>query len=452
MRRTALGRDWTKGSIIGNLLSLSGPIMVSSSLNMIGPTIDVIWVGKLGAAPLAGVGIAGLAIQFIGGMTSGIFTALRAMVARFIGAGDADGANHVMQQAFVIGAIFSLFTAAIGVFLAEPILIQFGVKADVVAEGAAYMRIQFVGMVTLYLLHVTEASMQASGDTVIPMKIAILSRLFHVILVPFLIFGWWIFPRLGVSGAALTSVFSQGLGGALGLLVLFSGQTRLKLSLRNFHLDRSILWRLAKVGIPNSITNMQRTFPFLAMVWFVAPFGTSALAAYSLITRVDAFMRNPAASLGQSSGILAGQNLGAGQPERAEKSGWLAAGLFTGLMAIFSLGIWVWAEYIVRVFNAEPAVVEIASAFLRIGIVSYMMFGAVMVLSWTIEGIGDTLPPLLATILTLWLMQMPLAYFLPRFTDLGVYGIQWAVSIALIMRAIIFSTYFKLGRWKRQRV
>lgn len=188
------------------------------------------------------------------------------------------------------------------------------------------------------------------------------------------------------------------------------------------------------------------------MVWFVAPFGTAALAAYSVVTRVDAFLRTPAAALGQSSGILTGQNLGASQPERAEKSGWLAAGLFTALMVILSVAIWFWAEHIARVFNTEPAVVEVAVTFLRIGIVSYLTFGAVLVLSWSIEGVGDTMPGLLATILTLWLVQMPLAYFLPKFTSLGVSGVQWAVAFALIGRAIIFSTYFKLGMWKHKKV
>ncbi len=452
MRRTASDRDCTKGSVVRNLLSLSWPMMMSQSLYMIGPTIDMIWVGKLGSTPLAGVGVSGLAVGLINGMMTGLFTGLRAMIARFIGAGDARGANHVMQQALVIGAVFSIFTAAIGIFLAEPILILVGVEADVFAVGAAYMRIQLVGMVTLSLLRITGASMQASGDTVTPMRIAIFSRLFHLVLVPFLILGWWIFPRLGVSGAALANVFSQGLGGAIGLWFLFSGRTRLRLTLRNFRLDRNIIWRLAKVGIPDSITNMQRTFPHLAMVWFVAPFGTLAVAAYSLTTRVDAFMRTFAASLGQSSGVLTGQNLGAGRPERAEKTGWLAAGLFTGIMAIVSLAIWFWAEHIVRVFNAEPGLVEIASTFLRIQIVSYMVFGTVIVLSWSIEGVGDTMPPMLVTLLTMWLVQVPLAYFLPRVTDLGVYGVRWAIVSGWVVGAIAYSIYFKTGRWKRKLV
>ena len=452
MGRTSLEKDWTKGSVGGNLWSLSWPILISQSLNMMGPTIDMVWVGKLGSAAVAGVGISGMVVMVVNSLTMGLFTGLRAMIARFIGAGDRDGANHVLQQAFVIGAVFSVITAAIGLFWAEEILAVFGVQPDVVAQGAAYMRIQLVGMVTMSLLRISDSSMQASGDAVTPMRIAIFYRVLHVVLVPFLIFGWWVFPELGVSGAALTNVITQGLGAAIGLWFLFGGRSRLRPTLRKFQLDGSTLWRMAKVGIPSSITGMQRFFPGLVLVWFVSPFGTFAVAAYSIMQRIDNFVRVPAASLGNSSGILAAQNIGAGQPERAERGGWLAAGAYSGLMVIVVVILWFWAEGAIGIFNTEPGLVEIAAAFLRIQLVGYLVFGVVVVLSMCVEGVGDTLPSMIVTLVTMWLVQIPLAYYLPEFTNLGVHGVQWAIVAALLVRAVFFTTYFKMGRWKRKKV
>ena len=199
-----------------------------------------------------------------------------------------------------------------------------------------------------------------------PMKIAVLFRVLHVALCPALVFGWWIFPRLGVSGAALTNVISQSLGTVLGLWVLFTGRSRLRLTLRNFRFIPNIIWRIVKIGVPASITGIERSFANLVLMWFVVPFGTLAVAAHSLIQRVDSFIHMPAMGLGQASGVLAGQNLGARQPERAERTAWLAAGLFTGIMCIASVPVFLWAEYIVRIFNTEPGLVEIASTFLRI--------------------------------------------------------------------------------------
>jgi putative MATE family efflux protein len=207
---TASRRDWTKGSIIGNLLSLAWPMMTGGSLDMLGPTIDMIWVGKLGAASIAGVGVSGMVTMLVQSMMMGLYMGLRAMIARFVGAGDVKGANHVAQQSLFINVAYSITMALIGIFLAEHILILMGVEPDVVEQGAPYLRIQFVGMVTMSFRRMTEATMQASGDSIKPMLIAIFYRMFHIVLCPFLVFGWWIFPRLGVSGAALTNVFSQG--------------------------------------------------------------------------------------------------------------------------------------------------------------------------------------------------------------------------------------------------
>jgi len=451
-RRIVPLRDWTQGSILGNLWLLSWPMMVGSSLNMLGPTIDMIWVGKLGAASIAGVGISGMAVMVVNSLLQGLFTGTRAMVARLFGAGDREGANHVAQQAFVVGAAFSVFMAIIGIFMAEPILLIFGVEADVVSEGAAYMRVQFVGMVTMSLRMLTEAAMQASGDSFTPMRIAIFFRLLHVALCPFLVFGWWIFPHLGVSGAALTNVISQGIGGALGLWFLFAGRTRLRLTMKNFRFNGSLLWRLVKIGFPASITGAERTIANMVLMYFVAPFGTAAVAAHSLIQRIDAFLHMPAQGLGQAAGVLAGQNLGAGKPERAVKTGWLAAGLVTGAMVISSLVVWFWAEGIVGIFNTESELVVIASNFLRIEIVSYMVFGVVVVLMQCLNGVGDTWIPMITTLATMWLVQVPLAYFLPKHTSLGVYGVRWGIVSAIAMRAVIYATYFKSGRWKRKKV
>ncbi|MBD3649558.1 MAG: hypothetical protein HUJ31_19360, partial [Pseudomonadales bacterium] len=271
----------------------------------------------------------------------------------------------------------------------------------------------------------------------------------HVSLCPFIVFGWWIFPELGVSGAALTNVFSQGAGGAVMLWILLTGRTRLHLTLRNFSFDGAAIWRIVKVGLPASITGMERSLANFLLMWFIVPFGTAAVAAHSLAQRIDVFVHMPAQGLGQASGVLAGQNVGAGQPDRAERTGWIAAGLFTMVMSVGSVLIWFFAEDVVRLFNQEPELVEIASTFLRIDIVSYMIFGLVVVLMNCLNGVGDTTIPMYTTLVTMWLVQIPLAWALPEMTELGVYGVRWAIVTAIVMRGVVYAVYFKRGRWRR---
>ncbi len=451
-RGTTFARDWTKGSIIRNLLTLSWPIMISSSLGTLGPTIDMIWVGKLGSAAIAGVGVGGMAVMLVMVGRWGINVGTRAIIARFVGAGDVKGANHVAQQAFVISATYAIVMAAVGIFFTEPILSLFGLEADVIAEGVAYTRIMFIGSAAMSFRLMTDGIMQASGDAMTPMKIAIFFRLFHVALCPFLIFGWWIFPRLGVSGAAMTNIVSQSLGTILGLGFLFTGRSRLRLTLRNFHLDLNIIWRIVKVGIPTSIMGMQRTLGNLVLIWFMVPFGTFAVAAHTLGQRVEMLLFMPGMGLGMAAGVLAGQNLGAKQPERAEKSAWLAVGFMEGFMVICSVAILLWAENIIRVFNTEPGLVEIASTFLRIATASYLLLGFTVILRHCLSGAGDTLPPMLLTLLMIWVVQLPLAFFLPQVTNLGMYGIRWAIVAGVVVGAVAYTIYFRLGRWKRKKI
>ena len=445
-------RDWTKGSITRNLLSISWPMIVSSLLLHLGPVIDMIWVGRLGAAAVAGVGVSSITVQVASSLRMGLQTGTRALVARSFGAGDRETANHVAQQTLVVTIAYALVMAIVGLFLAGPILWALGVRGDVLTAGTQYMRIQLVGMVFLSFAMMNQSIMQASGDTVTPMKIDLGYRLMHIALCPFLVFGWWVFPRLGVSGAALSSVITQGLGGAAGLWILYTGGTRIRLSMRHFRLDWRTVWRMVKVGLPASVTGMQRNLGQLVLVTLIIPFGTFAVAAHALTQRIDGFLHMPASGLGQGAGVLAGQNLGAGQPRRASRTGWTAVILFTAFMCISSVVAWFWAERIVAFFDNEPGMITITATFLRINIIAYLAFGTEMVLMNCLNNMGDTAVPLFSEVSTIWLMQMPLAYLLPKAGSLGVYGVRLAVVLSDFTRAGIYAIYFRTGRWQRKRI
>jgi putative MATE family efflux protein len=447
-----LKRDWTKGSTTGNLWALAWPVIVSSTVMMLGPIIDTVWIGKLGSAQMAGVGVATIIVMLVNSLIMGLFTGLRALVARFVGGGETASANHAAQQGLVIGAVLSLVVAVTGYFLAESILQLWKLEPDVVAAGGAYMRISLVGIFTMSFGMMAQNTMQASGDTRTPMVISIGSRLFHIALCPFLIFGLWIFPEMGVRGAAMASVISQGCGGAIGLWVLFNGQTRLRLTLKNFSLDWDVIWRMVKIGIPASINGLHMNIGNVVFMWFISPFGTLAVAGHHLIARVDMIMVMPAMGLGTAAGILAAQNLGAGQPQRAEKTAWIAVGWFTIFSVIFCLAAFFWAEGIVRIFNKEPEMVVMAANFLRIQVAGYVFMGLGALIMNVLNSVGDTLRAMIIDMANLWGVRILLAYLLPRITTLGVYGVRWAIVADALTSVIIFFIYFKTGRWKRKKV
>jgi len=257
---------------------------------------------------------------------------------------------------------------------------------------------------------------------------------------------------MGVSGAALSNLIAFSVGMILGLWFLFTGRTRLTFTLRNFSIDLNMIWRIVKIGIPASVMGIQRSLGGLALMWLIIPFGTLAIAAHSLLQRIDTMLFLPTMGLGVAGGVLVGQNLGAGQPEQAVKSGWLAAGLAEGFMAICSVVIFLFPEVIIGIFSTEPDLVEITTIFLKIAITGYLVLGFTVVLQQCISGAGDTIPPMLISLVIIWLIQLPLAFLVVQITDLGVFGIRWAIVTSMVAGAVAYTTYFRMGRWKRKKV
>jgi putative MATE family efflux protein len=450
--RSKYDKDWTQGSVVRNLWSLSWPLMIGASLNQIGPTIDMIWVGRLSSAAIAGIGVGGMAVMMMNSVLMALAMGSRAIIARYIGAGNEAGAVHAARQAYLIAIIFALLMVPVGLLLSEPIMNLFGVEDDVVAEGTKYLRILLTGSAAMVMWMMTESTMQASGDSISPMRIAVVFRIAHVGLCPMLIFGWWIFPKMGVSGSALTNVITQGAGVVVGMWFLFSGRSRLKMNLKNIYFDGAMIKRIVKIGIPVIISNMQRSLGDIIIMWFIVPFGTVAVASHTIWQRVMMFSMMPAMGFGTGAGVLAGQNLGANQPDRAEKSGWLAAGVVQAWMIAFAVVILIWAEELIGIFGPEQDVVALSADFLRISTAGMLLFGLEPVMMSVLSSVGDTIPPMIVTVGSFWIFQIPLAFVLSKYTDFGVYGVRWGMVIGMVTSAVFMGLYFKTGRWKRKQV
>jgi putative MATE family efflux protein len=451
-RSVTSSRDWTQGSILKNLVSLSWPMIVSNSLNVLGPTVDMIWVGKLGSDDIAAVGVAGLVVQLVNALVMGLFTGLRSMIARNIGSGDKPGAVHVAQQAFALAAIYSVVLALIGIAFAEPMLNILGLSPGVIALGAPYLRIQFVSMAAMTFRMLSDGTMQASGDTMTPMKIAVVFRVIHLALCPFLVFGWGTFPALGVNGAAYTGVISQSLGTILGMWILMNGKSRLQLTIKGFRFDPLTILKINRIGVPASIMSLQMQLGQLILMRVVAPFGTLAIAAHTLGQRIDFLLFMPLMGLGMSSGVLVGQNLGAHQPQRAEKNGWIALALSEAIMGIAAILMFVFASGTIHIFSSDPGLDSIASTYLKIACAGYAVAAFNLVLQQCIAGAGDTVPPMIIGIISIWVLQIPLAVVLSRWEMVGLFGVRWAIAIGSVFGAIAYVIYFRRGHWKTKRI
>lgn len=450
--KALLSVDRTQGSTVRNLLALAWPIASSFGLYSIFSVVDMMWVGRLGPDYIAGVGAAAMALWLAFAGIMGLAVGARALVARFTGAGDIDSANNAMRQALLAAGVYGVCIAVVGVVFAEPILRLVGVEESVVATGAAYLRIYAFSAVPTSLWIVLEAVMQASGDVIRPLLMTVAAKLVHALVEPALIFGWLFLPALGVRGAALTFVVTEGIGLAVGLWILLKGHTRLHFALTRFRVEFKTVRRIVRIGLPAVLFAAQASFAGLLLMRLVTPFGTAAVAAHNLSLRVESLIMMPIAGVSLAAAVLVGQNLGAQRPARAERGVWIAVGLIESFVVVAAGAVLAFAPAIVRIFNPEPELVAVASGFIRIAVAGYLAVGIYTVLQNGLNGAGDTLPPAGITLLTTWLVQVPLALFLPSFTGLGAYGVRWGILTGWVVSAVAFLLYFRLGRWKRKRV
>jgi Na+-driven multidrug efflux pump len=235
-------------------------------------------------------------------------------------------------------------------------------------------------------------------------------------------------------------------------IILFRGKGRLSPRLRDLKFAPMVAVQILKVGVPALLMNMQSAFAGMLLMGLVVPFGTVAVASHSLASRVEMFLFVPGMGLGAGAGVLVGHNLGAGRPDRATRGAWLGLGIVQCFMMASCIVILVWAERLVGVFSSDPQVVSTGAEFLRIATAGYLVMAFSAVLQNSIAGAGDTVPNMVVSIASVWIIQLPLAYLLSRPLGFGIYGVRWALVVSAIASSIAFTAYFVRGRWKTRRI
>jgi putative MATE family efflux protein len=445
-------RDLTSGNISKNIWVLAWPMIVGNILQTAFNVVDMIFVGKLGAEAIAAVSLSGMILMLIITLIIGIGIGTTALVARFIGAKEYSKANEVALQSILFGGISSLILAVIGFYYSEPLLELFGAEALVIKLGTDYLSIMFLGSFTMFLLFLGAAILRGAGDAMTPMLILMLSAFINIVADPLLIFGLGPFPRLEIKGAAIATVIARGIGMLIILFILIKGYSYIKISLRNIKLKFDIIWRITRIAIPGSIQMGTRSISGLIVMSIVVLYGTYALAAYGIGLRIVMIVMMPGFGLGAATATLVGQNLGAKQPQRAEKTVWIALIFYEVIMIVTGCLFYLLAPKIIYVFNNNPEVIREGVSFLRIVTLSYVFLAMSIVLHQSLHGAGDTVPPMIITGISLLGVRIPLAFFLPKLFSLDTLGVWLAYALSTVLEGSVVAFWFKAGRWKRKKI
>ncbi|MBM2810051.1 MAG: efflux family protein [Chloroflexi bacterium] len=442
-------RDLTSGSIPRTLWFLGWPHTVEGLLRIADHVIDLALAGVFGLRSIAGMGAAQQFAQLGFMARMGIDIGMRAMVSRAVGMGDMSLANRVVLQAASLTLGYGAVMALIGLLLTEGLLTLLGISDGVIAEGAAYMRVHFMAQAVVGFQALGGHALSASGDSLTPMKASIVMRVVHIALSPILMFGLLGVPQLGLVGAAFANIAGQLCSVVILFWVLFSGTSRLHLSLRGYRLDWSILRQLIHIALPASVTGMERSVAQLLLMGLVTPFGDAAVALFTLSRRIEMISHGTSQGLAQACGTIVGQSIGRGKPERARLTILWAGAYAAGVNLVLSVLIVSFPVAILSIFTRDPELQELGRTWLLIQAIGYTAIGIGMVASHSFQTAGATMYVMLVSLGTMWGIEFPLAFLLSRVTDLGPYGVAWAMVASMLARPILYVPYFISGRWLR---
>lgn len=462
-------RDFTQGSIWIAIFLLAVPMILEMAMESIFAIVDIYFVGHLGADSVAVVGLTESMLAIIYAVAIGLSVGATATVARRIGEKDAEGAARSAAHAIYLGIIVSVVMSVVGIVFAPTFLSLLGASPEVVALGTPFTRIMLGGNAVIVFLFLLNAIFRGAGDAAIAMRVLIFANLLNIFLAPCFVMGpdifaflginapkWlvdnWIFPRLGVTGAAVGTTIGRGAGVLFAAWWLFRPGGRITIKRENWQFNPKILSGLVKIAAPAVLQFTIATASWSALVRVIAGFGSEAIAGYVIGLRVIMFVLLPAIGLSNAAATLVGQNLGAGKPDRSETAVWKAAFLNAAIMGVSGFVLLIFSREIVGIFTDEARVLEYGTNCLHIVAYGFVFYGFGMVLETAFNGAGDTWTPTYLNFFIFWLFEIPLAYALSYQFGFGADGVFWAITIAFSVLAVVSALLFKRGKWKEKKV
>lgn len=450
--RGAHHHDYTAGPVGRALLLLAVPMVLEVALESVFAVVNVFWVGRLGAHAVATVGLTEAMFTTIYALGMGLGIGATAMVARRIGEKNPEGAARAAVQAIILGVLVALPIGLFGVWYAPTLLGLMGASPEVIAGGSGFARVMFGGNVIILLLFLINAIFRGAGDATIAMRSLWIANICNLILDPLLIFGIGPFPEMGLTGAAIATTVGRGVGVIYQFYRLSGRDNRFVIRKHHLKLELEVLGRLLKLSGTGILQILIGTTSWIGLVRIVSTFGSEALAGYTIAMRVVMFALLPSWGMANAAATMVGQSLGAGKPERAERSVWLAGRYNLVFLGFVGLLFIVFAPSLVATFTRDPAVHQVAVSALRIISAGFLFYAYGMVLTSSFNGAGDTWTPTLLNLFCFWLWEIPLAWVLARHFGMGPNGVSIAIAVAFSTLAVASSLLFRRGRWKTRRV
>ncbi len=430
------GEDLTKGNMNRQLWNLSWPIMLSVFFHTLYNIVDAFWVGKLSPEAIAAVTISQLMLFAMVSLSMGITIGCGVLMAMSIGAKDKGHAEKIFGQSFVLSTIAAIIFTTISLVFRDKILIWSGATGSIYPLALEYFTVTGAGAVFIFWMMSVVFGFSAQGDNFTMTKIFAFSTLVNAVLDPIMIFGWFHFPAMGVSGAAIATVISEAIAVIIGVYILSGKDMMIRFKFSNLVFNLKDTKKVLDIGFPASLTQVLGPVGIAALTSIVSSvFHESGAISYSLVFRVEFFAFLPAIGFGVAAMAMLGQNIGAGNIERAKEVYKRALIYSFALATIFGIISALFSRQVIGIFTKDPAVMQYASSYLWLAPISFGFLAMVIVEASSFQGIGKSWPGFWITFLKYVIIAAPLSYLFASIMHRGIIAVWLSIAASSVIAA-----------------
>lgn len=441
----------TAGNLWVNIWQISWPMFLIMIFNFLVGLADIYVAGLISPEVQAAVGYVGQLYFLVIITANAISIGTLALVSRAIGAGNSRSATEATRQSLIFSVAVAIGLTIIGYVFNKEMISFSGFPVTISEISASFLKIFSLALGPNYILIVSNAVFRASGEVKKPLFTMFLVSLINVIGDFVLVFGLFFFPEMGYIGIAVSTATSVTIGMLINLGFFFVDRWRSVYS-GPLTVIPSMIRKIVSLGWPAALLQIAWNAGTIVLYNILGRLGSASIAALASISnglRLEAIIYLPAFALNMAASVLVGQNLGARNADRAEKLGWKIA--FTGvvLMSAMALIIFIWAKSLASVLTTNPAVLEETTRYLRINMVSEPFMALSVTLAGGLQGAGDTRGTMWVIIIAMWLVRLPLAYFLGIIVNYGATGVWIAMVTSMGVQGMLMTWRFHRGRWKQ---
>lgn len=438
--------DLTEGKVWKVIVRFALPLLVGNLLQQFYNITDSIIVGQfLGKEALAAVSASFFIYYFIISLVIGVGSGTTVVISQLFGAKQYQKVQLAFSSFFIFMLVGGIILSIAGIIFAEPVFRLTNTPEEVIPQAVAYFRIYIGGTFLFVTFNSIISILRGVGESVRPMLFILITTVLNIAfdLLFILVFKW------GIEGAARATVVSQGIGMCIALAYVNNTHPLLSIKKQDMLFDWKLFKESLKIGLPTSVQQCAIALGLIALLGIVNSFGTNTLTAYGAAGKIDTIITQAILTLSGALAAFCGQNIGAGRLDRVKKGVRFTMYTNIALGLLTFAAVYLFGNEMMRIFTKDIDVVAIGKEYLLIIGGFFIVHGALNMYNGALRGAGDTLFPMITSLICLWLIRIPLAYYLSSW--LGRNGIWWAIGISITIGLIVTFVYYKMGFWKRRR-